>query len=154
MLFLSAVARLAAGAVGSIDGGWSAHTPAALFLADGPWPTNDDLSKWLVCAAAVALIVERIVALFRGFGGKDGVAADSFEKHKAEIWEVVNGLRRAISDLSAKLSSLDGKIDTSNALREASKDRLNEIAREVGETRREFHLLNGSVRQFIEDQKQ
>lgn len=60
---------------------------------------------------------------------------EALEKHKTEIWEVVNGLRRSVSRIETSVEGI-------KTLREANGERLDELNAELMELIKEVSKLN------------
>jgi hypothetical protein len=66
------------------------------------------------------------------------VPQPDFDGHKKEMWEVVNGLRMAISRIESSIAEI-------KALREANAARLSEISREFNELTKQVSRMAGAL---------
>jgi hypothetical protein len=66
------------------------------------------------------------------------VTLTDHEKHKTEVWTVINGLRRDIGEIKEDVASI-------RALREANGERMGELSRDVAELNKTVAHLAGVV---------
>jgi hypothetical protein len=126
----------------------AAGNPDAPSNNDGSDPLS--IGKWLICLGALFWIYNQAREALAAKGPAQVeqpirttaeypfVEKPDFETHKEEIWEVVNGLRRAVSRIEADISAI-------KALREANGERLAEMARDMKKLSDQISRLAGMM---------
>lgn len=141
-IFLAFIAPVV-GAVGGTIPPWPAQSVASL-------PSQELATAWMFALPLAdfsvdgwRLVVDIILAVLVIIGffrpqpplHQQYAEKTEFNKHKEEIWVVVNGLRMAVS-------SIETSVEKIKTLREANGERLDEVSAELLQLIREVSRLN------------
>jgi hypothetical protein len=142
--FLLGVAAVAS-AIGHMTLGGVGQGAAAMF--SGLAAIDFDFSQWSLVGVELITLIFVIIFGFRPqpplhqqYASKEDVEQnkEQEERHNREMWEVINGLRGAVSSIKTDVASI-------KTAREGNGQRLTEVSEEVREMRDKLNHLVGLI---------